>query len=369
MRRTRFRGVPEATIDIRSAVAADLDFAEAELGRPGAYEGVSAQLPTTAHGRRCRSRPSSSQRPWPTRATSASPSATERSGGVSDGCWTGRWGIPTLDGLGPVGGDDHTEAEWIEVATLEQRLELTVRLVGSICAYRPRARRWALPRPSPPAGSGRQGWRRHARGVHRPGRVDLDHERRGPRAGEHSPGLAECAGDGLDVPEPQVAQRRIAVGQVVDVGGRPHDEDALVRARVGAHVAHHGGVGAQVRVGGEHGARLGVRRVEPQRHGDHGRRNHRRGAEGDRRQARGAATARRRRSPPGARAAVPTAGSSGCGSCRRRSRRASRRRARGRRAAATVASPSRPPGRALRGRVRRPRASATPRAAGRSASR
>ena len=58
---------------------------------------------------------------------------SELSGGVSDGCWTGAWGIPTLDGLGPVGGDDHTEAEWIEVATLERRLELTVRLIQSIC--------------------------------------------------------------------------------------------------------------------------------------------------------------------------------------------------------------------------------------------
>jgi glutamate carboxypeptidase len=58
---------------------------------------------------------------------------TELSGGVSDGCWTGAWGIPTLDGLGPVGGDDHTEAEWIEIATLEQRLELVVRLIRSVC--------------------------------------------------------------------------------------------------------------------------------------------------------------------------------------------------------------------------------------------
>jgi glutamate carboxypeptidase len=52
---------------------------------------------------------------------------------VSDGCWTGAWGIPTLDGLGPVGGDDHTEAEWIEIATLERRLELVVRLIRTVC--------------------------------------------------------------------------------------------------------------------------------------------------------------------------------------------------------------------------------------------
>ena len=39
----------------------------------------------------------------------------ELSGGVSDGCWTGAWGVPTIDGLGPVGGHDHTADEWIEI--------------------------------------------------------------------------------------------------------------------------------------------------------------------------------------------------------------------------------------------------------------
>jgi glutamate carboxypeptidase len=63
---------------------------------------------------------------------------TELSGGVSDGCWTGAGGIPTLDGLGPVGGDDHTEAEWIAVATFERRLGLVVRLIRSVCGGRMR---------------------------------------------------------------------------------------------------------------------------------------------------------------------------------------------------------------------------------------
>ena len=62
---------------------------------------------------------------WPDRRRAAS-------GGVSDGCWTGAAGVPTLDGLGPVGALDHTEAEWIELETVERRLELAVRLIGQL---------------------------------------------------------------------------------------------------------------------------------------------------------------------------------------------------------------------------------------------
>jgi glutamate carboxypeptidase len=58
------------------------------------------------------------------------------SGGVSDGCWTGAVGVPTLDGLGPVGGRDHTPEEWIEIETLVPRIELAARLIGA-AAIRP----------------------------------------------------------------------------------------------------------------------------------------------------------------------------------------------------------------------------------------
>jgi glutamate carboxypeptidase len=127
-------GHARATIDIRSGVAADLDFAAAELERPSPYDGVQAEV--------------SDRGTWPPMPVAPGllrmaldharelglDIGSELSGGVSDGCWTGAWGIPTLDGLGPVGGDDHTAAEWIELATLERRLELVVRLVTSICA-------------------------------------------------------------------------------------------------------------------------------------------------------------------------------------------------------------------------------------------
>jgi glutamate carboxypeptidase len=127
-------GEAVATIDIRSGVAADLDDALAELERPSPHDGVATAIEDRGT--------------WPPMPPARHlvdlalghagelglAIAAERSGGVSDGCWTGAAGIPTLDGLGPVGGDDHTDAEWIDLGTLEQRIELVVRLVESVCA-------------------------------------------------------------------------------------------------------------------------------------------------------------------------------------------------------------------------------------------
>jgi glutamate carboxypeptidase len=125
-------GHARGTIDIRSSVPADLDHAERELERPGPYRDVS--LTVLDRG----TWPPMPRTGWLAEAAlrhAADLGLTvgeELSGGVSDGCWTGAEGIPTLDGLGPVGGSDHTPDEWIEIATLERRVELTVRLAETI---------------------------------------------------------------------------------------------------------------------------------------------------------------------------------------------------------------------------------------------
>jgi glutamate carboxypeptidase len=132
-----------ATIDIRSSDPADLGFAEAELDRPLPYDGISVEI--------------SDRGTWPPmlRADGLVDAALaagrelgltmseQLSGGVSDGCWTSEWGVPTIDGLGPVGGHDHTPDEWIEVATVPARIELAARVVLAACAS-----------PSRPAASG-----------------------------------------------------------------------------------------------------------------------------------------------------------------------------------------------------------------------
>jgi glutamate carboxypeptidase len=53
-------------------------------------------------------------------------------GGVSDGSWTAWSGVPTLDGLGPVGGLDHTPAEYAELATFATRAGVVAGLVAAV---------------------------------------------------------------------------------------------------------------------------------------------------------------------------------------------------------------------------------------------
>lgn len=48
----------------------------------------------------------------------------EATGGASDGNLTAAFGLPTLDGLGPEGGDQHTEAEFITRPSLVTRCQL-----------------------------------------------------------------------------------------------------------------------------------------------------------------------------------------------------------------------------------------------------
>ena len=122
-------GHAAATIDIRSSVPADLDYALAKLDQPGDHDGVAIAIldrgtwPPMPHAGRLVDEALELAR------EAGLAIGQRRSGGVSDGCWTGALGIPTIDGLGPVGGDDHTPSEWIDVTTLDRRLEWIVRLI------------------------------------------------------------------------------------------------------------------------------------------------------------------------------------------------------------------------------------------------
>jgi glutamate carboxypeptidase len=121
-----------ATIDIRSGEPLDLEFALAELERTG-HDGVTAEIEDRGTWPPMPAAPALVDLALRLARTLGLGIAAERSGGVSDGCWTGARGIPTLDGLGPVGGDDHTVHEWIDLATVETRIELAARLVTAVC--------------------------------------------------------------------------------------------------------------------------------------------------------------------------------------------------------------------------------------------
>ena len=53
-------------------------------------------------------------------------------GGASDANTTAALGIPTIDGLGPVGGDDHSVDEWLDLSSVVPRTTLLALLVARI---------------------------------------------------------------------------------------------------------------------------------------------------------------------------------------------------------------------------------------------
>lgn len=60
------------------------------------------------------------------------PIAGAEVGGGSDGNLTAALGVPTLDGLGAVGGNAHAEGEWVEVDRMPERAALVAALVDEL---------------------------------------------------------------------------------------------------------------------------------------------------------------------------------------------------------------------------------------------
>jgi glutamate carboxypeptidase len=56
--------------------------------------------------------------------------ADQATGGASDANTTSAMGVPTLDGLGPIGGDAHGEAEWLDLSSVVPRTTLLAGLVA-----------------------------------------------------------------------------------------------------------------------------------------------------------------------------------------------------------------------------------------------
>jgi glutamate carboxypeptidase len=53
-------------------------------------------------------------------------------GGASDANTTSAAGVATLDGLGPIGGDDHGPREWIDVSSVVPRVSLLAGLISKL---------------------------------------------------------------------------------------------------------------------------------------------------------------------------------------------------------------------------------------------
>jgi len=123
--------------DVRAATQGDLDWVTGRIADFPAYDGISLRYEDLGG-------------PPPFERTPAIARLAEQAiafgralghefgeavaGGVSDGSWTASHGIPTLDGLGPVGGDDHSPAEYVETASFAPRCGVVAGLVAAIDA-------------------------------------------------------------------------------------------------------------------------------------------------------------------------------------------------------------------------------------------
>jgi glutamate carboxypeptidase len=59
-----------------------------------------------------------------------------RTGGASDGNYIAALGVPTLDGMGPVGGYDHSPDEYLELESIVPRTALLAGLIAAIADHR-----------------------------------------------------------------------------------------------------------------------------------------------------------------------------------------------------------------------------------------
>ncbi|CAN5677640.1 M20 family metallopeptidase [soil metagenome] len=125
-------------VDLRSPALATLEQAEAEIERVCAehgVDGVSASV--DGHGWH---RPMEKQQGGARLAGLAIEIAAElgfelrdaATGGASDANTTSAAGTPTIDGLGPVGGDDHAPAEWLDLTSVVPRVALLAGLISRV---------------------------------------------------------------------------------------------------------------------------------------------------------------------------------------------------------------------------------------------
>ena len=138
---TRTNVVPERCVlhvDLRSPELGTLTEAEAEIERlchDHGVEGVTVDVHANGWHR-----PMEKQEGGARLASLAIAIAEElgfelldaATGGASDANTTSAAGTPTIDGLGPIGGDDHAPAEWLDLTSVVPRIALLAGLISRV---------------------------------------------------------------------------------------------------------------------------------------------------------------------------------------------------------------------------------------------
>lgn len=125
----------EAMLDVRSPRRADFAWAVEQLRHFGRYDGLSVRLddagtwPGIEPGVRDRRLLAEAKE---IALQLGETIGGQTSGGMSDGCWTADVGVPTLDGLGPVGGRDHSPGEYMVLDSVPSRCGLLAGLCEAI---------------------------------------------------------------------------------------------------------------------------------------------------------------------------------------------------------------------------------------------
>ncbi len=138
---TRSNVVParcELHVDLRSPELETLEAAEAEIERIMA-DHVVPDVVTEVHGNGWH-RPMEKKEGGAHLAQLAIEVAAElgielrdaATGGASDANTTSAAGTPTIDGLGPIGGDDHAPAEWIDLRSVVPRMALLAGIIARL---------------------------------------------------------------------------------------------------------------------------------------------------------------------------------------------------------------------------------------------
>jgi glutamate carboxypeptidase len=128
----------EMEIDLRAATVDAFDAAAAEVERLAAeptVAGVTIDLQRIA-GHPPMERTEASGRLVALAVSIAAelgfPLRDAATGGASDANTCAALGVPTLDGLGPVGGDDHSVDEWLDLSSVAPRTALLAGLIGRV---------------------------------------------------------------------------------------------------------------------------------------------------------------------------------------------------------------------------------------------
>jgi glutamate carboxypeptidase len=125
-------------VDFRAATADAFDLAYAEveaLSATTGVDGVTCELHRLATHRPMEKGPATARLAELAIAIASEIGFDLRdtaTGGASDANTTAGMGIPTLDGLGPIGGDDHSADEWLDLSSVAPRMTLLAQLIARV---------------------------------------------------------------------------------------------------------------------------------------------------------------------------------------------------------------------------------------------